>query len=137
AINTLYHKCTTFISFNYKLRYVGLNEKGQLKKIDLEGEETFDKHGIATVVIDNVAPHITIDYMTGKVTGDVYVRQESSGSKKSDSAELDRDYEQYDYCVYVNEDDGYYDYKGSDSDKYVEMTEREALEEGYVWDAAE
>lgn len=116
-----------------KLRYVGLTEKGKLKKIDLEGQETFDKYGIATVVIDNIAPNVTIDYLTGVVTGQIYVpRTNPDNSAIEDSYDETEELE-----VYVDMESGYYYYHVNDPSNYLIMTEKDALEDGYVWDALE
>lgn len=116
-----------------KLRYVGLTEKGKLKKIDLEGQETFDKYGIATVVIDNIAPNVTIDYLTGAVTGQIYVPQTNP-----DNSVIEDSYDETEELeVYVDMESGYYYYHVNDPDQYLIMTEKEALGDGYVWDALE
>ncbi|TWS95467.1 hypothetical protein [Streptococcus sp. sy018] len=157
-----------------KLRYVGLTPKGELEKIDLEGKEDFDANGIATVTLDNIAPHVTIDYLTGEVTAGevfvsvnteteddveiVYVDDKSSHYYFDDNKEfeengnkylampepeaIDKGYEYfYDDDVYVDTETGYYYYyevkSGTDIDDYVYMTERAAIVDGYVWDAAE
>lgn len=114
-----------------KLRYVGLDEKGKLKKIDLEGEEAFDKNSIATVIIENIAPNVTIDYKTGKVSGNVYIPKSSNDPTDTTYDETEELY------VYVNLDNGYYYYDVDNPDNYLRMIEKEALEEGYIWDAAE
>lgn len=115
-----------------QIRYIGLTKDGKLKKIDLEGEESFDTNGIASVVIENTAPHVTIDYLTGKVTGQVYVPVQAS-SASSDTEEDDS----LDEEVYVNWDTGYYYYDVDDVTDYDIMTERDAIADGYVWDSLE
>lgn len=110
-----------------KIRYVGLTEKGKLKKIDLDGAESFDQYGIATVVIDNIAPNVTIDYLTGNALGTVYTPKTDGMSTDNPSDEE----------VYVDIDTGYYYYDVKNPDNYVIMTEREALDDGYIWDALE
>lgn len=114
-----------------KLSYVGLTEKGKLKKIDLDGEETFDKRGIATVMIDNSAPNVTIDYKTGKTEGEIYVPPVVTPVEEIEIIE-------YEETVYVNWETGEYHYdipfNASEPDKtiyYDEMSEDEAIEDGY------
>lgn len=104
-----------------KLSYVGLTKNGQLKKIDLEGEESFDANGIATVLIDNIAPNVTIDYLTGEVTGQPYVESEEDDTEE----------------VYVYYGRGYYYYDAPDDDYDDIMTEKQAIEDGYDWDSLE
>lgn len=114
-----------------KIRYVGLTQQGELRKINLDGPEDFDKNGIATVIIDNIAPNVTIDYKTGKVEGNRYVPKHSSNS-------TDRNYDETEeHYVYINLDSGYYYYYVDNPDDYLCMVEKEALEEGYIWDSTE
>lgn len=129
----LLYKGKELVPRQIKLRYVGLTEKGQLRKIDLEGKETFDKHGIATVVIDNVSPNVTIDYLTGRVTGKPYTFPKASPSEKPASAGAEGSGE----TVYVNEETGYYDYYVDDVKAYLELSEEEAIRDGYVWGEVE
>lgn len=115
-----------------KLRYVGLTKAGKLKKIDLEGEESFDSYGIATVLIDNIAPNVTIDYLTGEVTGQAYVKKEEPANSSSATEEEDDSDE-----VYVYHDKGYYYYSAPDDNWDEILTENQAIEEGYAWDSLE
>lgn len=131
-IELIYHG-QELVPRQIKLRYIGLTEQGKLKKMDLPGPESFDQYGIATVVIDNIAPNVTIDYLTGAVTGQVYVPQEDSDRRITDDPYNEED----ELEVFVDMDSGYYYYDVSNPDDYWVMTEKEALEDGYVWDALE
>lgn len=51
------------------LQYVGIDAAGQLLTIKLNSaKESVDEHGVTTVILDNVAENITLDYATGTAT---------------------------------------------------------------------
>lgn len=48
-----------------ELKYIGLDKNGKLIPINIGGHSTQDKLGVSTVILENVSPNATIDYLTG------------------------------------------------------------------------
>ncbi|MEN4314831.1 DNA/RNA non-specific endonuclease [Streptococcus pyogenes] len=49
-----------------ELQYIGIDSSGELLTIRLNSDkESIDQNGVTTVILENVAPNLTLDYLTG------------------------------------------------------------------------
>ncbi|HHJ9503679.1 TPA: DNAse, partial [Streptococcus pyogenes] len=52
-----------------ELQYVGIDSSGELLTIRLNSnKESIDENGVTTVILENSAPNINLDYLNGTAT---------------------------------------------------------------------